>query len=252
MLDPDFPETQAFLVEDHIFERMGHPGPDFVKYYESVANNAVCLTPTDEDRRTKLRLDSMSVYERLVTLPQDARKDYQVVVFVMDRLSPDARLEVMASGSPLGHNWVERISYHDIENWRAATFPLTFALDWELFYISTLYTPGRPYFQGSDEKIRTGLFITERSYQDWPAFDRETASQGPLARCGFLLDPEEPEDSETIQARLKELGFLQEIEAEWGIESARALKYFQQQSGLAPTGEWDEAAQKELFWNTGQ
>jgi hypothetical protein len=250
-LDPYFPETQAFLVEDHVFEKMDRADSSFAEFYESVVSSAVSLTPTDEDRRTRLGLDSMSVYERLAIMPNDKRRDYRVVVFVMDRLSPDAGLEIIASGSPFGHSWIDHVNYHDFDGWRTGVFPLNFALDWEIYYISTLYTPGRPYFPKTGERIRTGLFVTERNYLDWPAFDRETAAQGPLARCGFLLNPQDPRDARTIQARLKELGLAGEIEDQWGPRQEHALKIFQQQKNILPTGNWNQDTQKELFWNSG-
>ncbi len=250
-LDPYFPETLAFLVKDRIFENMARADSSFTDFYETVVSSAVSLTPSDEDRRTRLGLDSMSVYERLAMLPHERRRDYRVVIFVMDRLSPDAQLEIIASGSPLGHNWINHVSYHDFDGWRTGSFSLTFALDWDIYYISALYSPGRLYFSETGEKIRTGLFVTERNYQDWPAFDRETAAQGPLARCGFLLDPQDPRDARTIQARLKELGLANEIEDQWGVRQENALKIFQQQNNIPPTGNWNQDTQKELFWNSG-
>ena len=250
-MEPYFPETQAFMIEENLWEEIGFQDNDFFGFYEGIISRAVSLTPTDEDRRTRLRLDGMSVYERLGSIPQSGRKNYWIVVFTMDRLSRDAGFEIFASGTPDGQSWVDKVQYHDFDGWRVAMFPISLVLDWEIYYISALYTPQENIFSEFRERIRVGLFVTERNYRDWPAFDNETAAQGPLARCGFLLNPEVSQDAEIIQSRLRDLGLILEVTGQWTRLSAEALNFFQQQKGLLPTGKWDPDTQRELFWNSG-
>lgn len=250
-MEPYFPETQAFLIEESLFEEIGSPDNDFSGFYSGIISRAVSLTPSDEDRRTRLKLDGMSIYERLGSIQQSGRKDYWIVVFSMDRLSPGADFEIFASGTPDGRSWIDEVQYHDFDGWRVGMFPLSFVLDWEIYYISVLYTPQENIFPESHDRIRIGLFVTERNYRDWPAFDYETAAQGPLARCGFLLNPEVSQDAEIIQSRLRDLGLIREVTGQWNRLSAEALIFFQQQKGLMPTGKWNPDIQKKLFWNTG-
>jgi len=249
--DPYFPETQAFMVEENLLEEIDSPDNDFSGFYQGIVSRAVSLTPTDEDRRNRLRLDGMTIYERLVSMPQSERKDYWIVVFTMDRLSRDAGFEIIASGIPDGRSWIDEVQYHDFDGWRVGMFPLSLVLDWEIYYISALYTPDKNSFSGTHEKIRIGLFTTERNYRDWPAFDHETAAQGPLARNGIMLDPENHNDAQVVQSRLKGLGLIPEVTGHWDSRSEEAVRFFQQQQGLLPTGKWDPDTQKKLFWNTG-
>lgn len=250
-VEPFFPEMQAFMVEEERFKGINPSQMDFPAFYSWVVSRAVSLTPSDEDRKIRLRLDRISVYERLSSLPHDLRSNYRVIIFAMERMHPRAGFKVSASGTPDGHNWADRIEYLDFDGWRTGMISLSIVLDWEVYYISALYSPYENLYPQQYPWVRTGLFTTEKNYRDWPAFDSETAAQGPLARCGFLLNPRVPHDARTIQARLKELGLALEITGAWDERSVKALKIFQLQKNLPPTGTWDQDTQKELFRDTG-
>lgn len=246
-----FPEVMAYIVEKNDMQVILDKKKDFKDFFQGVVSRAVSLTPTDEHRRVKLKLDRMSLVERLTNVPESERRQYMVVVMTMNKLGRNDGFDVQASGTPSGGNWLDNVQYIDLEGWRAGVFSMEFALDWEVFYIRAYHWPGDGHNDQTQGHKQVGYFIAERDYSHWPAFDPVTAAQGPVARCGFILDPEKPEDEKVIISRLKELGFIDKNHEGWDGQARKGLITFQKQEGLKATGDWNLKTQTRLFWGSG-
>ena len=186
---PLFPRVQAFLLYEEELQGKDLSDITFNQFYNWTLDRAISLTPDDDHRRTKLNIDRMSVYQRLSMMPEAQTEKYSIVIFAMDRLTSNSVFKIEVSGTPYGTNWVEEVIYHDFQGWRAGIFSLSFILDWEIYYVRTLYGAKQEDWTAKNKLKLVGLFSTERDYTHWPAFDGRTALQGPIARLGIMLEP---------------------------------------------------------------
>ncbi len=75
----------------------------------------------------------------------------------------------------------------------------------------------------------------------------------PLASGTLLLSPSNPEDAQTIQGRLAELGFYGgAVDGIWGKDSRAALRAFKEKSSLKNPEQWDKETQMLLFRGLGK
>jgi peptidoglycan hydrolase-like protein with peptidoglycan-binding domain len=70
----------------------------------------------------------------------------------------------------------------------------------------------------------------------------------PIANGSVFLNPSDPQDVQTIQGRLAELGFYSGgIDGIWGKESRDALRAFKEKNSLPHPESWDRQTQMFLF-----
>jgi Putative peptidoglycan binding domain len=70
----------------------------------------------------------------------------------------------------------------------------------------------------------------------------------PIANGSVFLNPSDPQDVQTIQGRLAELGFYSGgIDGIWGKESREALRAFKEKNSLPHPESWDRQTQMFLF-----
>ena len=248
---PLFPRVQAFILYEEELRSKDLSDMTFKQFYYWTLDRALSLTPDDEHRRTKLNIDRMSVYQRMSMMPEAQTEKYSIVVLTMDRLASNSGFKIEVSGTPHGTNWIEEVTYHDFQGWRAGIFSLSFILDWEIYYVRALYGAKQENWTAKNKLKLVGLFSTERDYTHWPAFDGRTALQGPIARLGIMLEPENADDAGMIASRLHELGFLKNADNKCEEKLEEALKIFQHTRGLNPSGQWSAETQKKLFHDTG-
>jgi len=75
----------------------------------------------------------------------------------------------------------------------------------------------------------------------------------PLASGTVLLTPSNPQDAQTIQGRLAELGFYSgPVDGIWGKGSQAALREFKEKNSLANPEQWDKETQVHLFKGTSK
>lgn len=75
-----------------------------------------------------------------------------------------------------------------------------------------------------------------------------TTGQDPLASGAVILDPSKPNDAQTIQGRLAELGLYKGgIDGIWGKGCRAALRAFKEKNGLPNPDRWDKETQMLLF-----
>ena len=121
---------------------------------------------------------------------------------------------------------------------------------------------------GRDSRAALRFFKEENNLKFPDQWDKETQvalfgkggapgppvdTSDPLASGTLLLTPSNPEDVETIQGRLAELGFYSGgIDGIWGRDTRAALRAFKEKIGLKNPEQWDKETQMLLFRGLGQ
>ncbi len=261
---PFFPNTRAFIIEGSQLKEIVDQRPDFAEFYAGVVLRAHTMTPTTEERRQHQELQEMSFFQRVRQAPSSERQDNFMVIFVMDRLTPDAELNVMVTKNLHDSNSLARPVYRDFDGWRVAIFGGNFAIDRDGFFARVYYKPARGVLPQGKDQVMVGLFTSEKNYDvpEAPAPGKvQTATQapsitpaeGPLASGSRVLDLAGRDDAALVQTRLAELGFYNmKVDGLWGPGSRGALQNFQSASGLQPSGEMDMITQFKLFTGTGR
>jgi hypothetical protein len=246
---PLFPNTQAFFIQADKLKEIVAAQPDFVSFYTRIVSDAYSMNPTPEEVKEHQALKKKGFFDRLTYSSGKERKDIFVLVFVMDRLTPDAALDVVVSKDLYEKNTLVKAAYMDFSGWRVAVFGGNFALDRDKFYAKVYYKPANGVLPQGKDKVLIGLFDSQKNYRDKGG----SAAEGPLAAGSRLLDVSDKNDAALIQSRLAELGFYRmKIDGMWGAGSRAALKDFQMRGGLQPTGKWGRGTQMKLFAGTGR
>ncbi|MFW6005510.1 MAG: peptidoglycan-binding domain-containing protein [Desulfonatronovibrionaceae bacterium] len=263
-LPPIFPRTAAFILEGRKLKHIVDQKPDFTAFYAGVVQESIPMTPTAREKAQYEAYQEMSFFERLRNAPNTKKDEYFMVIFVMDRLTPDADLEVLVTESLYGKKSLANVVYRDFHGWRVAVFGGEFAIGSDLFHAKVYYHPAPGVLPEGREEVLVGLFTSEKNYNVQPADQASQAltpgkashsapSEGPLASGAMLLVITDNQDASRIQARLKDLGFYtMKVDGIWGPGSKGALEKFQMSSGLQPSGKWDMGTQMKLFAGTGQ
>ena len=259
---PVFPNTQAFIIEAGELKRIVDQRPDFEKFYSHVVSASHSMTPTAEERRMHEEMKQMTFFQRLRSAPARQRQDNFMVIFVMDRITPDSDLEVIVTETLHGSQSVARPVYKDFSGWRVAIFGGNFAIDRDVFYAKTYYRPARGVLPDGHERVLVGLFTSEKNYETGSVHQeartvreaaQTTVQEGPLAQGRVFLDTSSRSDATVIQTRLAELGFYNmAIDGLWGPGSRGALQNFQGSNGLSADGQWTMQTQMRLFTGTGK
>jgi len=117
---------------------------------------------------------------------------------------------------------------------------------------------------GKMSRASLKIFKQQNSLGSSDQWDKETqvllfrgtspiAGQGPTANGSILLNPAVPQDAETIQTRLAELGLYKgAIDGIWGKGSQAALKSFREKNSLGSVDQWDKETQVLLFIGTSK
>jgi len=121
---------------------------------------------------------------------------------------------------------------------------------------------------GRDSRAALRFFKEENNLKFPDQWDKETQvalfgkggapgppvdTSDPLASGTLLLTPSNPEDVETIQGRLAELGFYSGgIDGIWGRDTRAALRAFKEKIGLKNPEQWDKETQMLLFRELGK
>jgi peptidoglycan hydrolase-like protein with peptidoglycan-binding domain len=258
-VDPIFPNTQAFIVEAADLQAIANLNPDFNRFYAEVLSRAVSMTPTSEERMIRQELEEMSFFERIRKTPSTERDYYYMIIFVMDRIMPDAGIEVVVTSSLQDKSSQAESMYRDFDGWRVAIFGGNFAIDHDVFYAKTYYRPGPGVLPDNKDQVLVGLFATEKNYETQQRQTQvaarpvtQQASYTPaeehMALGRSSLNTSNRNDARVIQTRLAELGFYNmAIDGLWGQGSRTALQNFQRTKGLTASGEWNTQTQMILF-----
>lgn len=261
---PVFPNTQAFIINAQEFKNIVDQRPDFPAFYAGVVTKAQSMTPTPEERRARQEAQSMSFFERLKKTSAGEREDNIMVIFVMDRLTPDADLEVVVTKTLHDRQSMAKPVYRDFQGWRVAVFGGNFAVDRDVFYAKVYYKPAPGVLPEGQTQALIGLFTSEKGYDVQPAAAASTArptvqpaafapAEGPLGSATRVLDTSNRDDARIIQARLAEMGFYSMVvDGLWGQGSRGALQSFQRAHGLAADGQWNVQTQRKLFSGSGR
>jgi len=121
---------------------------------------------------------------------------------------------------------------------------------------------------GRDSRAALRFFKEENNLKFPDQWDKETQvalfgkggapgppvdTSDPLASGTLLLTLSNPEDVETIQGRLAELGFYSgAVEGIWGKDSRAALRDFKEKNSLPNPEKWDKETQIHLFKGTSK
>ncbi len=255
---PVFPETQAFILSKRDLEWIMDHVEDFPGFYLSVAARAYSMTPSPEEVRQRKELEQMSFFERARSAPLTQRQDNAMVIFTMDRLTPEAEFEVIVTETLHGRSSIVEPYYLYFNGWRAALFAGEFAVDRDVFHAKVYYRPEQGVLpQGKDEVV-VGIFTSEKNYevQEERTVVQQASyspAEGPLAAGRIMLSTSNRDEARIIQTRLSELGFYNmAIDGLWGPGSRGALQNFQRSNGLAANGEWNMQSQMNLFSGTGR
>ncbi len=255
---PVFLNTQAFIINKNELEWIMDHVEDFPGFYLSVVDRSHTMTPTPEEIRKRQELEEMSFFERVRSAPATQREDNAMVIFSMDRLTPDAEFEVVVTETLHGRRSIVDPYYLDFNGWRVALFAGNFAVDRDVFHAKAYYRPEEGVLpQGKDEVV-VGIFKSEKNYevQEEGADVQQAAyspAEGPLAAGRIMLSTSNRDEARVIQTRLAELGFYNmAIDGLWGPGSRGALQNFQRSIGLAASGEWNMQSQMRLFSGTGK
>ncbi|WP_028573977.1 peptidoglycan-binding domain-containing protein [Desulfonatronovibrio hydrogenovorans] len=252
---PVFPEVQAYIISSQEFAIALKSADDFYAFYTEVATRALRMTPTQEEVRQREELMKMTFFQRIRNAPRRERNDLIMTVFVMDRLTPEAELDVVVSRTLHERNSMVVPSYLNYDGWRVAMFGGNFALDRDVFYTKVYYKPNSSILPDNKDQVLIGLFKTEKNYQGQldQTLEAQQTHEGPLAQGRVFLDTSNRSDATVIQTRLAELGFYNmAIDGLWGPGSRSALQNFQMASGLGANGVWDMGTQMRLFAGTGR
>lgn len=257
---PVFPNTRAFIIEGSELQAIVDRRPGFEDFFTGVVSKAHSMTPTAEERRERQELEKLSVFERLRRGTGIERQPNFMVVFVMDRLTPDAEIDVVVSRNPNDRVSMAKPVYRDFDGWRVAVFGGNFAIDHDVFYAQVLYRPAPGVLPEGNDRVMVGLFSSEKNYGVTEASARSigragggVSTEGPLGLGSYALDPSRRDEASLIQSRLAELGFYRmTVDGLWGPGSRRALEAYQRAVGLNPNGNWDMGTQRRLFSGTGR
>ncbi|WP_040417397.1 peptidoglycan-binding domain-containing protein [Desulfonatronospira thiodismutans] len=257
---PTIPRLQAYIVPREDFSKVVDRADSYYSFYAGIVSSAHNIVPTDEEQRQHEKLEQMSFFERLRSGVTREREDNVVIIFAMDRLTPNAEFEVQVTESLYSSNSLVTPEYINYQGWRAAIFGGNFAIDRDNFYIKAYYEPAIDIYPDGTERILAGLFTPEKDYEGQKKVQRERMSQqrehtpreGPLSRGESVLDTSDRSDARIIQTRLAELGYYNMIiDGLWGPGSRGALEQFQRSSGLEASG-WNLQTQRSLFEGTGR
>jgi len=121
---------------------------------------------------------------------------------------------------------------------------------------------------GRDSRAALRFFKEKNSLKCPEQWDKETQvalfgkggaprppvdTSDPLASGTVLLTPSNPQDAQTIQGRLAELGFYGgPVDGIWGKGSQAALREFKEKNSLANPEQWDKETQVHLFKGTSK
>lgn len=253
-VNPYFPSTQAFIIEkDHLVHALDS-AQGFPEFYSQVVTNAHKMIPTQEEIRQRKEIEEMSFFERLRNAPRIERQDNVMVIFVMDRITPDAEIDVVVSRRLHDRRSVVTPRYLDYDGWQVAAFGGSFAIDRDVFYTKVYYKPSPGVFPEGMDQVLVGLYTSEKNYEKLPEKTPPSlpAQEGPLAQGKKVLNPAENAEAILIQTRLAELGYYDmAIDGLWGPGSRGALEQFQRSSGLEASG-WNLQTQRSLFEGTGR
>jgi len=262
---PIFPNAQAFIIESSKMRNIVRQRLNYENFYAQVVTNSVNMTPTPEEVKLHRELQELSFFQRLQRTPSNVKQDYFMVIFVKDRLTPDALIEVVVSENIHDRRSVLGPSYHDFDGWRVAMFQGNFAIDGDMFYAKTYYRPAQEILPDGADQVLIAIFTPEKKY-DKPEPQKmqtavrpaegtqtQTPAEGPIASGKKLLNPANRDDARVIQTRLAELGFYSmAIDGLWGPGSRGALQGFQRANYIAANGEWTMQSQMSLFNGTGK
>lgn len=258
---PVFPNTRAFIIEGSKLQAIVEKWPGFEEFFTGVVSNAYNMTPTAEERRERKMLEEMSLFERLRRGTGIERQVNFMVIFVMDRLTPDAEIDVIVSRNPGERASLAKPVYRDFDGWRVAVFGGNFAVDHDVFYAQVQYMPAPGVLPEGNDRVLVGLFSSEKNYDDVADPVRsadvrvrgEGSAEGPLSTGRVFLQTANRTDAATIQTRLAELGFYNmAIDGLWGPGSRGALQNYQRTSGIQADGQWNMQTQMRLFQGTGK
>ncbi|MFP4169059.1 MAG: peptidoglycan-binding domain-containing protein [Desulfonatronovibrionaceae bacterium] len=253
---PIFPNAQAFFIPADKLKRIASGPTDFATFYTRVVEGALALTPSAEEIQNRQAQKQKGFWGRLAHSSGKERENIYMVIFVMDRLTPDAKLDVVVTEQLYDKNTLIKAAYMDFSGWRAAVFGGKFALDLDKFYTKVHYKPAKGVLPQGKDKVLIGLFCSEKNYGDNIAGEYKEANsvtEGPLAAGHRVLQTSSRDDAAVIQSRLAELGFYSmKVDGLWGPGSRAALKRFQMNRGLSPDGKWGVATQMKLFAGTGR
>jgi len=121
---------------------------------------------------------------------------------------------------------------------------------------------------GRDSRAALRVFKEKNSLKSPEQWDKETQvalfgkggapgppvdTSDPLASGTVLLTPANPQDAQTIQGRLAELGFYSgAVDGIWGRDSRAALRDFKEKNSLPNPEKWDKETQIHLFKGTSK
>lgn len=258
---PVFPHVQAYILSSQEFAIALKSAHDFHAFYVEVLTRAQSMTPNQEEIRQREELAEMTFFQRIRNAPIRERDDHVMIVFVMDRLTPEAELDVVVTRTLHERNSMVKPSYFNYDGWRVAMFGGNFALDRDVFNTKVYYKPNSAILPDNKDQVLVGLFKTEKNYESKLDLSQEGASfqespsfhEGPLAQGRMSLDTSNRNDAVLIQSRLAELGFYSmKIDGLWGPGSRGALQNFQMANGLSANGVWDMGTQMKMFAGTGR
>ncbi len=266
---PVFPYVQAFIINKNEMMRIVKSGLDFPELYSGVVSRARDMTPTQEEIRQRHELEEMSFFQRVRNTPLREREDNVMVIFVMDRLTPDAEIEVKVTSTLHDSRSIVSPDFFDFDGWQVAVFGGNFTIDRDVFYAKVYYRSARGILPDGNEEVLIGLFTSEKNYNVQQALQVQTSAQpaaqpaaqhvvqndpeGPLASGTIFLDTAKRDDAAMIQSRLAELGFYNmAVDGLWGQGSRGALQGFQKAKNFTANGEWTLQSQMSLFNGTGK
>lgn len=252
---PLFPRVQAFIIEKEKMSLALDSADDFPTLYSQVVSMAHSMTPNQEEIRQRNELKEMSFFERLRNAPKLDRQDNVMIIFALDRITPDAELDSVVTSTLHEKESVIKPNILDFNGWQVTAFGGNFAIDQDVFYAKVYYKPGPGVLPDNKDRVLVGLFTSEKNYGDNLEQTQETqfGQEGPLASGKLLLSTANNNDAALIQARLAELGlYAMKVDGLWGPGSKKALQNFQAANGLQPSGEWDMGTQMKLFAGTGK
>lgn len=257
---PVFPNARAFIIEGSRLQAIVDRRPGFEEFFTGVVSNAYTMIPTAEERRERKMLEEMSLLDRLKRGAGIERQPNFMVIFVMDRLTPDAEIDVVVSRNPNDRTSMAKPVYRDFDGWRVALFGGNFAIDHDEFYAQVNYRPAPGVLPGGTDRVLVGLFSSVKSYDVVQGPARSdgrpvagVSAEGPIGLGSYALNTSRRDEASLIQSRLAELGFYRmAVDGLWGPGSRRALEAFQGAVGLAPNGTWNMQTQLKLFSGTGK
>ena len=263
IIPPVFPRLEAYFIPVEAFnEIQKNKVQGFLELYAFALGNSLDMNPSKEETQAYQAYQNLSIWKK-ATAKKMGEMELAVMIFCFDRLSNDARFEVIVSGS--GSKDLVEPEYINKNGWPIAVLGGEFVPDsWgSIFDINAYYTP-----EGKNEKLLIGKFSNKKNYnpkQKQPRMKnylkQEVSSkqpsiddqkEGPVESGVIFLDPRHKGDARLIQTRLMDLGYYKKkIDGDFGRGSKNALKNFRKDSGLEDNSTWDLRTQKILFKNSG-